>query len=304
MLRALDHIIIGVNDLAQATETFEHRLGLLASGGGSHPTGGTANRIIVIGDTYLELITICTPAEAQQSMIERLAKGDGYVNFVLASNDITGDSQAIAARGTPIVGPKAGELTGAEGHSRAWMRTDIERPDMAQHYPFIIQHDSTGKERRFRLAGWQTPPEHPLGATRVLSATISVENLDEAAQRFQHIYGLQPSEPFSGAEDGWDATLISFLLGAGTQSCELAAPGQKGQEEQATDIAEPGGLAHHVQCFGENLCRITLAVKDLPAARHYLDTHDVAYTYQDTRSPLLWIREDQAAGAAIVLREA
>ena len=54
MLTGLDHIIIGVNDLEQASTILSERLGLALSGGGIHPSGGTANRIIVIGDTYLE----------------------------------------------------------------------------------------------------------------------------------------------------------------------------------------------------------------------------------------------------------
>ena len=87
MLTALDHIIIGVNDLEQATTVFSQELGLAISGGGIHPSGGTANRIIVVGDTYLELIGVRTRAEAQQSMLKRLAKGDGYLNFALSSND-------------------------------------------------------------------------------------------------------------------------------------------------------------------------------------------------------------------------
>src|SRR5256885_6702304 len=114
MLTGLDHIIIGVNDLEQATTIFSQKLGLAASGGGIHPKGGTANRIIVIGDTYLELITVHDQTEAQQSILDRLAKGDGYLNFVLASNDIYADSQAMVERGISIIGPNAGELRSAD----------------------------------------------------------------------------------------------------------------------------------------------------------------------------------------------
>src|SRR5690242_3457108 len=150
-LWGLDHIIIGVNNLGEATRTFQEDLGLAVSGGGIHPTGGTANRIIVIGDTYLELITVRDRAEAQQSMLDRLAKGDGYLNFVLASNDISADSQAMVKRGISIIGPNAGELCSANDRRRGWIRTDVERPDLTQHYPFLIQHDSSGEERRRRL---------------------------------------------------------------------------------------------------------------------------------------------------------
>ena len=305
MLTAIDHIIIGVHDLEEAALVFSQKLGLVVSGGGKHPTGGTANRIIVIGDTYIELIAVDTRAEAQQSMLERLDMGEGYLNFVLASNDLQADSTAIRTRDIMTVGPESGSLTTSDGRSRSWLRTDIERPDLAQHYPFLIQHDSSGDERRFRLAGWQAPPEHPLGATKVLSTTIAVEDLGEASQRFQHIYGLQPSDVFSGEVDSWDALLVSFLLHESMQSFELAAPLPTFVDpaDATALLPEPGALAAHLQRFGESLCRITLAVDNLAASRRYLDAHGVTFTYRDNPHPVIWIEPDQACGAAIVLHE-
>src|SRR5207244_11707665 len=110
MLTAIDHIIIGVHNLDEATVLFSQKLGLMASGGGIHPSGGTANRIIVIGDTYLELISVRTPAEAQLSMLERLAKGDGYLNFVLSSNNNEAYTASVAKRGIRFIWPKLGPL--------------------------------------------------------------------------------------------------------------------------------------------------------------------------------------------------
>ena len=262
----------------------------------------------MIGDTYLELITVRTPAEAQTSIVERLAKGEGYLNFVLSSNDIQADSEAMKARGVSLVGPEKGSLTAGDGRSRAWTRTNIERPDLTQHYPFLIQHDSTGEERRSRLAGWTTPPEHPLGVTKVLSTTLVVADLDEATQRFEHIYGLEASEQYSGEADSWDATLVAFRFDENGQSFELAAPLPTFLDPigDATYLPEPGALALHLQQFGESLCRMTLAVENLTASRHYLDAHNVTYTYKehpDYPRPLLWITPDQACGASIVLHE-
>lgn len=307
MLTGIDHIIIGVNDLEKATQTFEQKLGLIPSGGGRHPFGGTANRIIVIGDTYLELISVAEPAEAQQSMLDRLAKGEGYLNFVFGSDDIEAESQAMRARGVSVIGPNAGALNSAEGRSRGWQRTDVERPDLTQHYPFLIQHDSTGEERRSRLAGWQKPPTHPLGALKVLSTTLVVENLGEATRRFQSIYGLEPSIQFGGEHEGWDALLVSFPLGGGSngsgQSFELAMPLPTNIDPANLQghLPEVGALAAHLQRYGESLCRITLAVADLPAAMRYLDTHGVIYTAQEQPHPLAWIHPTQACGAAIML---
>lgn len=305
MLTGLDHIIIGVNDLEQATSIFSQKLGLAASGGGIHPSGGTANRIIVIGDTYLELITARTPGEAQQSMLDRLAKGEGYLNFVLSSNDIEADSKAMLSRGVSIIGPKQGQLRSADGRIRRWSRTDVERPDLTQRYPFLIQHDSTGEERRFRLAGWAQPPAHPLGVTRVLSTTIAVENLAEAAPRFQHIYGLQPSATFTGEADTWEVMLVAFPLTDSGQSFELAEPLPLSTETVPDTelLTEPDALTRYLQEFGESLCRMTLAVENLATSRLYLDEHEVTYLYQENPHPVLWIVPDQACGATIVLHE-
>ncbi len=309
MLTAIDHIIIGVNNLEQASAQFSQKLGLAVSGGGIHPSAGTANRIIVIGDTYLELIAVRTPAEAQQSMRDRLAIREGFLNFVLASNDIETDSRTMANRGVSIVGPTAGSLRAAGGRTRGWSRTNIERPDLAQRYPFVIQHDSTGEERRFRLAGWTNPPQHPLGVTQVRSATIAVTDLAEATLRFQHIYGLQPSETFTGEADGWDAMLVAFPLGGNDrgQCFELAEPlplsAEVDQEVDYEHLPEPGALARHLNHFGESLCRMTLAVQNLDASRRHLDEHEVTYTFRDITHPVVWIHPDYACGASIVLHE-
>jgi catechol 2,3-dioxygenase-like lactoylglutathione lyase family enzyme len=309
MLTAIDHIIIGVNDLEHASAQFSQKLGLAVSGGGVHPTGGTANRIIVIGDTYLELIAVQTPAEAQQSMLDRLARHEGFLNFALASDDIAADSKAMAGRGVSIIGPAPGSLRAASGQTRGWSRTNIERPDLAQRYPFVIQHDSTGEERRFRLAGWTIPSEHPLGVTQVRSVTIAVADLAEATHRFQHIYGLQPSESFTAEADGWDAMLISFPLGGNDQGqCfELAEPmplsAEVDQEVDYEHLPGPGALARHLQQFGESLCRIILAVQNLDTARRYLDEQGVTYTYRSVIHPVVWIHPDYACGASIVLHE-
>ncbi len=309
MLTAIDHIIIGVHDLEKAATQFSQKLGLAVSGGGIHPTGGTANRIIVIGDTYLELMSIYNPEEAQQSLRDRLAMHEGYLNFVLTSNDIEAEAKTMKNRGIQVLVPMPGSLRAADGRTRSWSRLDIERPDLAQRYPFIIQHDSSGEERRFRLAGWTTPPEHPLGAMYVRSATIAVADLEEATQRFQHIYGLQPSDTFTGEVDGWDAMLVAFPLGGNDQGqCFELAEALPLSEEVDQDVdyehlPEPGALARHLDQFGESICRMTLVVENLEASRRYLDDNNVTYTFQSKSNPVLWIHPDYTCGASIVLHQ-
>ncbi|GAC1565982.1 MAG: hypothetical protein NVS3B14_05640 [Ktedonobacteraceae bacterium] len=148
---------------------------------------------------------------------------------------------------------------------------------------------------------------HPSGVTQVLSATIAVANLEEAARRFARIYGLQPSEPYTGDADGWDAMLVALPLGESGQHLELAMPlplaPEKEQEVDMEHLPEAGALARHIERFGESVCRMTLAVSSLDGTRHYLDARSVTYTYSNEARPALWIHPDYACGAAIVLHE-
>ena len=63
----LDHVLIVVADLAEAGREIEERYGLASIEGGRHPGWGTANRIVPLGETYLELIAVVDEDEAAQS---------------------------------------------------------------------------------------------------------------------------------------------------------------------------------------------------------------------------------------------
>ena len=67
----LDHVLIAVTDLDAAGREFEARHGLASVAGGRHPGWGTANRIVPLGDTYLELVAAVDTAEAAGSPFGR-----------------------------------------------------------------------------------------------------------------------------------------------------------------------------------------------------------------------------------------
>jgi hypothetical protein len=67
----LDHVLIAVSDLDAAGREFEARHGLASVAGGRHPGWGTANRIVPLGDTYLELVAAVDAAEAAGSPFGR-----------------------------------------------------------------------------------------------------------------------------------------------------------------------------------------------------------------------------------------
>jgi hypothetical protein len=63
----LDHVLIAVTDIEAAARDFESRHGLASVDGGRHRDFGTANRIIPLGSTYLELVAVVDPGAASAS---------------------------------------------------------------------------------------------------------------------------------------------------------------------------------------------------------------------------------------------
>ena len=58
-------------DLAAAAREIEARHGLASIEGGRHPGWGTANRIVPLGEAYIELVAVVDEAEAAQSPFGR-----------------------------------------------------------------------------------------------------------------------------------------------------------------------------------------------------------------------------------------
>ena len=75
---ALDHVIVAVPDLDDATAALERTTGLRATPGGRHPSLGTQNRLVPLGKAYLEIATVAD---------ERLAAGNEFGRAVLGARD-------------------------------------------------------------------------------------------------------------------------------------------------------------------------------------------------------------------------
>jgi len=88
----LSQVIYGVRDLYSATERMQ-ALGLTVLDGGRHPGLGTANRVIPLGSTYLELLGVVDEAEARSNdyggaLLRQIAEGDRLVRWSLRTDDL------------------------------------------------------------------------------------------------------------------------------------------------------------------------------------------------------------------------
>jgi catechol 2,3-dioxygenase-like lactoylglutathione lyase family enzyme len=86
----LDHVIIGVKDLAVAAKTFE-RLGFRLTPRGVHEGKGTGNHCVMFGNAYIELLGIVDHEEAARSN-SRLTKlvserGEGGIGLAYGGDD-------------------------------------------------------------------------------------------------------------------------------------------------------------------------------------------------------------------------
>jgi len=67
----IDHILLAVADLDGAGTEFEVHHALSSIEGGRHAAWGTANRIVPLGNSYLELVTVVDPTRASESTFGR-----------------------------------------------------------------------------------------------------------------------------------------------------------------------------------------------------------------------------------------
>ena len=95
----MDHVIYAVDDLDAAGAALFDREGLASVPGGRHEGWGTANRIVPLGESYLELIAVVDVEEAEGSEFGRavrraLTEDHPLVGWVVATDDI----DAVAKR--------------------------------------------------------------------------------------------------------------------------------------------------------------------------------------------------------------
>jgi hypothetical protein len=136
----IDHVIYAVDDLDAAGELLFEREGLASVPGGRHRGWGTANRIVPLGESYLELITVVDRDEAQESgfglaVLRALAEGRSLVGWVVATDDI----DAVAGRLDLGVEEKSRET--AEGSTLSWRLAGLEQAMESGALPFFVQWD-------------------------------------------------------------------------------------------------------------------------------------------------------------------
>ena len=233
MIGGIDHVVIAVADPAAVAARLEQTLGLRASGGGRHERLGTYNRLVWLGDSYLELVGVFDRALAETNwlgipVLAALERGGGLATWAVAIDDLEAQLRWTA----PDVGltaPIEGERRRPDGRMVRWR---LSHPvSLSPMTPFLIEHDTasaewTPDERRERAAH-----AHPIGgAVRLVSLEIAVPVPASAAAWLRRLLGTN-AEP-----DGRRAVRLA-IADQLVRFAQTGDPSRSAVVDLATDLA-------------------------------------------------------------------
>jgi hypothetical protein len=134
----LDHVLFAVTDLAAAARELQTHWGLASVEGGMHPDWGTANRIVPLGTSYLELVAVVDRAAAANSSFGRwVASGASCLGRPLGWAVRTGQLDQLARRLGLTV--HSGARVAPSGELLRWRSAGIDQAAAESSLPFFIE---------------------------------------------------------------------------------------------------------------------------------------------------------------------
>lgn len=226
MIRAIDHVVILVNDLA-ATVADYTALGFTVTPGGEHTGGATHNALVLFADdAYLELIAFKRPAP-EHHWYRNSALGEGIIDFALLPTMIEADLAAARERGLAIEGPFPGGRLRPDGQQVAWQSGRAPTPDL----PFLCA-DVTPRALRVPDGAARA---HANGVTGIACLTVAVADLGASVARYRALLGTAEREGTSAPSD-----VRSAIFTLGDTAITLATPADDSDTALSTRLAARG----------------------------------------------------------------
>ena len=199
----IGQVILGVRDLDVATQRFEE-LGFSVVDGGIHPGLGTANRVVPLGASYLELLGVIDREEADagafgRSLLERTADGDRLVRWSIRTTAI---EQVGARLGLT---PERRQRLRPDGTLLTWRAAGLELSLRDSWLPFFMQWDDPSQ---FPGA---IPVDHPIGPCALSWLRVSTADPDRLTRWTEGHVDLPVIR--GHASPGIDAVAISTARG-------------------------------------------------------------------------------------------
>ena len=186
----LDHVLIAVADLAAAAREMEARYGLASIEGGRHPGWGTVNRIVPLGESYLELVAVVDAAEAAESAFGRwvatASPGPGQpLGWAVRTHELD-----LVARRLGLT-VRAGSRASHGGEPLRWRYAGIEEAAAEPSLPFFIEWG-----RGTPLPG-RSSTSHRIGSVKIARLVLDGDAVRLAAWLGNHAFPtvVRPGRP-------------------------------------------------------------------------------------------------------------
>jgi hypothetical protein len=212
MPASIDHVLIACADPDRAAATIEAELGLQATGAGRHTALGTFNRLVWLGDGFIELIGIEARKLAEASWVGRPVlraadTGGGFAMWAAATRGIHEEVAALRSRGSDVGDPVGGERVRPDGRIVRW--TLAQAPSMGPlEPPFLIEHDMTAAEWSEAEQAERAAQRHPIGGpVRFETLELPAGDLPLVTRRYLRTVGIGPFRPSLAGRGARDATV-------------------------------------------------------------------------------------------------
>ncbi|MDP7703318.1 VOC family protein [Mycobacterium sp. TY815] len=217
MFDALDHVIVAVRDLSDATRRYATLLSRSPSWRGDHPGWGTANALFKLDNTYLELISPHGEGPLGRTVAAHLdRRGDGPIGLAFATSDLDAARARLVANGLapPPVSPGEGRDTDT-GMIRHWRSMLLPQASTRGVLVIAIEHESPNR----------LPEAVPAGSadavvTGIDHAVVQTADADAAIAFYGDGLGLRLALDRSFPD--WGMRLVFFRVGGVT--VEIAQP--------------------------------------------------------------------------------
>lgn len=224
----IDHIIIAVADLEQASRDYALMLGRAPSWHGTHPDYGSANTLFRLDNCYLELLAADGEGWAANLVNGVLEKqGQSLCALVFGTDDCDRFLENARAHGLEVSDPAAGYgVDSRNGAKRSWRNMHWDAEAARGIFSFCIQHDDPAALPMAEVTGDGT-------VTAVDHVVVQTKSA-EAAKKF---YGDQLGIRLALEQEvpAWGGTQLFFRTNS--MSVEVVA------SEKAKDEDSLWGLA-------------------------------------------------------------
>lgn len=189
---AVDHLLLGTDDLDRGIAWLESKTGVKAAVGGSHPGRGTRNALAALGGRrYIEIIAPdpAQPTENLRLNLRTLAE-PRLIAWAAATADIGEVTKRIRAAGSTPAAPADGSRARPDGRLLKWrtlaIQTDLARPEV-NPVPFFIEwaagsaHPSQDSPKGCELAAFDFRHPDPKAVEAALAALGIEASVRQAA---------------------------------------------------------------------------------------------------------------------------